>query len=76
MISTLRQGRVPLTLYTSYHRYSPEQKLISEHDHQQLAEASHAREAERAELIMKEYAYKARNFLAAQARAQAAGGEA
>ncbi len=50
-------------VYKSYHWYSPEQKLISEHYHQQLTHALSAREAERAELIMKEHVFEARDFL-------------
>ena len=42
---------------------SAEQKLISEHYHQQLAHALSARDADRAELIMKEHVFEARDFL-------------
>jgi DNA-binding GntR family transcriptional regulator len=50
-------------VYRAYHWYSAEQKLISEHYHQQLAHALSARDADRAELIMKEHVFEARDFL-------------
>jgi len=57
-------------VYRSYYWYSPEQKLISEHYHRQLTTALAARDAERAELVMKEHVLEARDFLIAQLRAQ------
>ena len=50
-------------VYKSFYWYSPEQKLISEHYHQQLTRALEAHDAERAELIMKEHVFEARDFL-------------
>jgi DNA-binding GntR family transcriptional regulator len=58
---------IPL-VYKSFYRYSPEQKLISQHYHRQLARALRAGDAERAELIMKEHVLEARDFLLAQLR--------
>jgi DNA-binding GntR family transcriptional regulator len=67
---------IPL-VYKSYYWYSPEQKLISEHYHKQLALALRGRDAERAELIMKEHVLEARDFLLGQLRpASEAEGEA
>lgn len=53
-------------VYKSFSWYSSEQKLISDHYHQQLAHALEARDAERAELIMKEHVFEARDFLIAK----------
>jgi DNA-binding GntR family transcriptional regulator len=50
-------------VYRSYYWYSPEQKLISDHYHHQLAHALSARDGDRAELIMKEHVFEARDFL-------------
>ena len=58
--------QLPL-VYRSYVWYSPEQKLISEHYHRQLTSALARRDAERAELVMKEHVFEARDFLVAQA---------
>jgi DNA-binding GntR family transcriptional regulator len=66
---------IPL-VYKSFFWYSPEQKLISEHYHRQLIIAIECRDAERAELIMKEHVLEARDFLVAQLRlAQPSGAE-
>jgi DNA-binding GntR family transcriptional regulator len=62
--------QLPL-VYRSYHWYSPEQKLISEHYHRQLTAALAARDAERAERVMTEHVLEARDFLVAQLRAKA-----
>ena len=59
--------QLPL-VYRSYVWYSPEQKLISEHYHRQLTSALAAGEAERAELVMKEHVFEARDFLVAKLR--------
>ena len=56
-------------VYRSYFWYSAEQKLISEHYHRQLTTALAARDAERAELLMKEHVLEARDFLVARLRA-------
>jgi len=53
-------------VYKSFYWYSPEQKLISDHYHRELAYALEARDAERAELIMKEHVFEARDFLIAK----------
>jgi DNA-binding GntR family transcriptional regulator len=58
---------IPL-VYKSYYWYSPDQKLISEHYHRQLTRALRVRDAERAELIMKEHVLEARDFLLQQHR--------
>jgi DNA-binding GntR family transcriptional regulator len=60
--------QLPL-VYRSYHWYSPEQKLISEHYHRQLTVALAARDAEWAEMLMKEHVLEARDFLIARLRA-------
>lgn len=62
--------QLPL-VYRSYHWYSPEQKLISEHYHRQLTAALTARDAERAERVMIEHVLEARDFLVARLRAKA-----
>lgn len=63
-------------VYKSYYWYSPDQKLISDHYHNQLSNALEARDGERAELIMKEHIFEARDFLIAQLeRRPAAPGE-
>jgi DNA-binding GntR family transcriptional regulator len=59
-------------VYKSYVWYSPNQKRISEHAHQQLAQALAARDADRAELIMREHVYEARDLLVAKMHALAA----
>jgi DNA-binding GntR family transcriptional regulator len=53
-------------VYKSFYWYSPEQKLISDHYHRELARALAARDAERAELIMTEHVLEARDFLIAK----------
>jgi len=65
MVRTVIQ--LPL-VYRSYYWYSPEQKLISEHYHRQLTSALAGRDAERAEIVMKEHVLEARDFLIAQLR--------
>lgn len=62
---------IPL-VYRSYIWYSNDQKLISEHYHRQLVTALAAHDAERAELIMKEHIYEARDVLVASVRANLA----
>ena len=59
--------QIPL-VYRSFYWYSPEQKLISEHYHRQLTTALAARDAERAEIVMKEHVLEARDFLVARVR--------
>ncbi|MEZ5100030.1 MAG: GntR family transcriptional regulator [Thermoleophilia bacterium] len=53
-------------VYRSFIWYSQEQKLISLHYHRQIASALEARDADRAELIMKEHVYEACDFLSTQ----------
>jgi DNA-binding GntR family transcriptional regulator len=55
-------------VYRSYVWYSPEQQRISEHYHEQITRALEARDAERAELIMKEHVFEARDLLVAHVR--------
>lgn len=62
-------------VYKSYGWYSPDQKRISEHAHQQLAHAIAARDADRAELIMREHVYEARDLLIARMEGEALAGE-
>ena len=54
-------------VYKSYIWYSPDQKRISAHYHRQITNALAARDAERAELIMKEHVFEARDLLVAHA---------
>jgi DNA-binding GntR family transcriptional regulator len=56
-------------VYKSYIWYSPDQKRISVHYHLQIVNALAARDAERAELIMKEHVFEARDLLVARLRA-------
>ena len=76
-LTALVRGVVQLPLvYRSYHWYSPEQRLISDHYHRQLAAALAGRDAERAEMVMKEHVLEARDFLiAVRGREAAADGE-
>lgn len=60
-------------VYKSYIWYSPDQKRISAHYHRQITNALAARDAERAELIMKEHVFEARDLLVAHLRASDAG---
>ncbi len=53
-------------VYKSYVWYSPNQKRSSEHAHRQLTHALAARDADRAELIMREHVYEARDLLMAR----------
>ncbi len=56
-------------VYKSYIWYSPDQKRISAHYHRQIVNALAARDAERAELIMKEHVFEARDLLVSHLRA-------
>jgi DNA-binding GntR family transcriptional regulator len=58
---------VPL-VYRSYIWYSPEQQQISSHYHSQIMRALEARDSERAELVMKEHIFEARDVLLAHWR--------
>ena len=55
-------------VYRSYIWYSPEQQRISGHYHVQITRALEARDAERAEMIMKEHIFEARDHLVAHVR--------
>jgi DNA-binding GntR family transcriptional regulator len=50
-------------VYRSYVWYSAEQQRISAHYHSQITRALEARDAERAELVMKEHVFEARDLL-------------
>jgi hypothetical protein len=60
-------------VYRSYIWYSPDQFRVSAHYHRQIANALAARDAERAELIMKEHVFEARDLLVAHLRGDGAG---
>lgn len=63
LVTMVRQViELPL-VYRSYVWYSPEQQRISGHYHEQISRALEARDAERAELVMKEHIYEARDLL-------------
>ena len=55
-------------VYKSYIWYSPEQRRISSHYHRQIARAVETRDGERAELVMKEHVFEARDLLVARVR--------
>jgi DNA-binding GntR family transcriptional regulator len=55
-------------VYKSYIWYSPDQKQISAHYHRQIVNALAARDSERAELIMKEHVFEARDLLVSHVR--------
>lgn len=55
-------------VYRSYTWYSPEQQQISAHYHFQIARALEVRDSERAELVMKEHIFEARDLLLAHWR--------
>jgi DNA-binding GntR family transcriptional regulator len=63
--------QLPL-VYKSYIWYSPDQTRISSHYHRQIVNALAAGDGERAELIMKEHVFEARDLLVAQLRANKA----
>lgn len=68
-LATMVRKVIELPLvYKSYIWYSPDQKRISEHAHRQLTHALAARDADRAELIMREHVYEARDLLMARMR--------
>ena len=52
-------------VYKSYVWYSPDQKRISAHYHRQITNALSVRDAERAELVMREHVFEARDLLVA-----------
>ena len=55
-------------VYRSYIWYSVEQRRISAHYHRQITKALEARDGERAELVMKEHVFEARDVLVARMR--------
>jgi DNA-binding GntR family transcriptional regulator len=57
-------------VYRSYIWYSVDQRRISAHYHRQIAIALEARDGERAELVMKEHVFEARDVLVARVREQ------
>jgi DNA-binding GntR family transcriptional regulator len=57
-------------VYKSYIWYSPDQKRISVHYHRQIVNALAMRDAERAELVMKEHVFEARDLLVSHVRAR------
>ena len=52
-------------VYKSYVWYPPDQKRISAHYHRQITNALSVRDAERAELVMREHVFEARDLLVA-----------
>jgi DNA-binding GntR family transcriptional regulator len=56
-------------VYRSYIWYSPDQTRISAHYHRQIANALATRDWERAELVMKEHVFEARDLLVERLRA-------
>ena len=50
-------------VYKSYLWYSPSQKLVSAHHHRQIVYAFEARDPERAEAVMKQHVFEARDVL-------------
>jgi DNA-binding GntR family transcriptional regulator len=59
--------QLPL-VYKSYIWYSPDQKQISSHYHRQIVNALATRDGERAELVMKEHVFEARDLLVTRLR--------
>ena len=55
-------------VYRSYIWYSVDQRRISAHYHRQITRALEARDGERAELVMKEHVFEARDILVAHVR--------
>jgi len=68
-LSWMIQKVIELPLvYKSYIWYSPDQKRISVHYHRQITHALGARDAERAELVMREHIFEARDLLVSRVR--------
>lgn len=75
-ITQLVRGVTELPLvYKSYLWYSPNQKLVSAHYHRQILHALEARDPERAESVMKQHVFEARDVLVSQVRASLAASE-
>lgn len=72
-IAQLVRGVTELPLvYKSYLWYSPSQKVVSAHYHRQIVNALAARDPERAESVMKQHVFEARDILLTQVRASLA----
>jgi DNA-binding GntR family transcriptional regulator len=68
-LSAMVRGVIELPLiYKSFFWYSPGQKHFSEHYHEQITRALEGRDGERAEFLMKEHVYEARDFLVTRLR--------
>ena len=68
-VSDLVRRVIELPLvYRSYIWYSIDQRRISAHYHRQITKALEARDGERAELVMKEHVFEARDVLVAHVR--------
>jgi DNA-binding GntR family transcriptional regulator len=63
-------------VYKSYHWYSPDQKRLSEHAHEQLVQVLASGDADRAELTMRAHVYEGRDVLIAHMESIAEGSEA
>lgn len=71
-LSAMVRGVIELPLvYKSFFWYSADQKRVSEHYHNQITRALTKRDAERAELLMKEHVFEARDFLVTRLRDEA-----
>ena len=68
----VRQVIVTPLVYKSYIWYSPEQAKASYHYHRQLTNALERRDPSRAEFIMREHVYEARDVLAQHLSAESA----
>jgi DNA-binding GntR family transcriptional regulator len=68
-LAAMVRGVIELPLvYKSYIWYSPDQKRISSHYHRQIVRAFATGDAERAELVMKEHVFEARDVLVTRLR--------
>jgi DNA-binding GntR family transcriptional regulator len=71
-LSSMARMTIELPLvYKSYIWYSPDQWSMSAHYHRQITRALHSRDGERAELVMKEHVFEARDLLVEGVRAAA-----
>jgi DNA-binding GntR family transcriptional regulator len=72
-IAQLVRGVTELPLvYKSYLWYSPNQKVVSAHYHRTIVAALEARDPERAESVMKQHVFEARDVLVSRVRASEA----
>jgi len=71
LVGMVRQVIAMPLVYKSYIWYSPEQASASYHYHRQLTNALERADAQRAEFIMREHVYEARDVLAQHMRADA-----